>query len=462
MMQKKVAVLGLGITGKSAVSYLLKRGFEVIGIDQNEKIGEQPAIQTLKKRGLQLADSQIASLPNICELNFCELNFCELDFLVVSPGISPLHPIYRAAKQAGIEILGEIELACRTLKHPCVAITGSNGKTTTTLLIQHILKQAGIFALAVGNIGVPLTQVVDDYDEKPIKPLLILELSSWQLETMEAKCLDAAMILNITPNHLDRHGTLENYAKAKLNIIHCLKEKAPLFINDSCLPLVSFLMKPYDYFTFGTHRNCHLATDYQNIYEEKTVAFQIPSFYQTASKHDLENLLAAYSLCKHLKISIDLFIEGLKTFIKPPHRIEFVSNHLGVAYYNDSKATSTDAVIKAVESLSGRIILIVGGVHKGSSYHCWITAFLPKVSLICAIGQAAAYIDRELGPFLTIKIFATLESAFAHAVNCAKTGETVLLSPGCASYDMFKDYEERGDKFKSLVHRLPLKEGKRE
>lgn len=442
---QKILILGLGLSGKSAARYLLKRGAHVWGVDQSKEIDTQAEICDLKSLGLNvLHEKELPSAKNF-------------DRVVVSPGIPSTHPLYRSALDLGTEILGEVELACRHLTNRCVAITGSNGKTTTTLLVEHALSFSGIPAKAVGNIGIPLTEAVDKVASDDV---IVLELSSWQLETLHSKVIDAGVILNITPNHLDRHLTMENYAAAKFNLKNCLKKGRTLYMGHRCLLEFPHLINESKIETYGYSPSCTYYCDQSAVKKNQSMGFVLPEEYRGKISHDVDNMMAAYALCREMGLSGEQFAASLPSFKKPPHRIEFVKKIKGVAYYDDSKGTNLDAVAKAVASMQGPTILIAGGMHKGAAYTPWLEAFGEKVRCICAIGQAAEQIKSELGAKVCVETFMTLEGALTHAASIAKEGENVLLSPGCSSYDMFTNYEHRGDEFKRIVHALPVKEGK--
>lgn len=439
MDKKKVMIIGLGVSGRAAASFLLKRGAQVVGVDRDrDLLLNHMQLGALRQQGLQVCHE---SEP---------LEIETFDLVIASPGVPQSHPLYSAARSAKRELIGEVELACRYIKERSFGITGSNGKTTTTLLVAHVLNLCGQKARALGNIGVPLTAAIETQEPGET---LVVELSSWQLETMGSSVFDAGLILNITPNHLDRHGTMEQYAEAKLRLKVCLKQEAPFFMGYSCAPLFKGPVK-----TIGFDSSCFVRSDGSYVYLDGKKAFSLPSQYQGKATHDVENLMAAYALCHTSGVRGEEFLIAFSSFRKPPHRIEFVKKIAGVAYYDDSKATSIDAVQKAISSLTGTIHLIAGGVHKGASYESWRQPFEGRVRGIYAIGQAANQIDQDLGNFFPVQICSSLEEAVKSAAVKAKEGENVLLSPGCASYDMFKDYNHRGDAFQRLVQELGMKQ----
>lgn len=440
---RRVLVIGLGVSGRAASEFLLKRGAKVCAVDQNREL-----IDSAEK----LAALRLMGLKAVHESDPIDMSV--FDFVVVSPGVPPANQVYKAAVAAGLDVIGEVELACRSLSSPCLAITGSNGKTTTTLLVEHVLNCCGKPARALGNVGVPMTQALNEDFEVEGQPIVVAELSSWQLETLRSKVIDAAVILNITANHLDRHKTMDNYAQAKIHIKDCLKPGKKLYMGIQSFRRFNHLLQDTKAKTFGYSHACDIACDGQKVYTQEGVEFILPLDYRGDVSHDVENMMAAFALCREMGISGKQFIEAFASFKKPPHRIEFVRKIGGVAYYDDSKGTNLDAVVKAVQSLKGSTILIAGGVHKGAAYTPWVEAFAGKVRCICAIGQAAEQIKNEIGPHLPVEVFLGFEEAVKYASSQAKEGENVLLSPGCASYDMFKDYQHRGEEFKRIVNSL--------
>ena len=455
----RVLVIGLGISGQSAASFLLKREAIVVGVDNNPKLDSTHE----KISGLCLQGMSFVRENSIGDVN-------EFDLVVVSPGIPRSHPLYLKALEHGIEVIGEVELACREISTKCVAVTGTNGKTTVTLLTAHILEKAGIKAKALGNVGVPLTSAVDAL-ENDKADVFVIELSSFQLETLTKRFIDAAVILNITPDHLDRYPTMEEYAAAKIGVERNLKENGRLFVEDQCSKDFGRLFNEEQYAIYGYDPQNYLYTDTQDIYLEGKPVLKVSDLLASATSnaeqagaalrmpdsgrsHELENIMASYALCSSLSISPQDFLIGFASFQKPSHRIEFVKTVDGVHYFDDSKGTNIDAVIRAVEMLSGEIILIAGGVDKGFPYTPWIDAFGGKVKAICAIGQSKEKMKNDLEEFIPVMLFSGLDQAVAFAVSMAKSGDNILLSPGCSSFDMFKDYVHRGLEFQRIINGL--------
>ncbi|MBS0649774.1 MAG: UDP-N-acetylmuramoyl-L-alanine--D-glutamate ligase [Verrucomicrobia bacterium] len=420
---QRALVLGLGVSGKAAVELLLAQGYQVSGAD--DKAGPEQ-LKDLISRGMYL------------QSNLEAIDWSQINLFVVSPGISPQHPLYRAALLHQIEIIGEAELSFRNLSQPAVAITGTNGKTTVTLLVEHILNASGVKAKALGNVGSPLSVYALNPDPGCV---IVAELSSYQLETMTTPVFDAAVILNITPDHLDRYSSMEEYARAKCRLQNLLKPSSPFFVSKQVACQFAPLLKPG-----------HIVYTQSESVEEI-----LPPEYRELGEHDIENAMAAWVLCKPFKITAEQFRNGLNTFTKPHHRIEFVATIDGVHFFDDSKGTNIDAVIRAVQTMKGPVILIAGGVDKGSSYLAWKEVFRGKVKRIIAIGQAAPKIFQELNPFFEMEIVDSLSAAVKASAGHAVKGDHVLLSPGCSSFDMFRDYAHRGEEFQRTV--LSLRRG---
>lgn len=368
----KALILGLGLSGKSAKNFLEKRGWEVVGIDDKS------------------APKNIESLETF-------------DLFVPSPGISPKHPLYQKALQAQILIKGEAQLALEEITQTCVGVTGTNGKTTTVKLIEHCLNASGKKAKALGNVGQPLTSYSGN-------DILIVELSSFQLETLGVKVFDLALVLNIAPDHLDRYSTIEEYAQAKARIQNCIKLDGKLLIHESVDS--SLFTKPFECF----------------------------------------NEDGAWLVCKELGVDRADYITGVKTFVKPSHRLEFVAQKNGIKFFNDSKSTNIASVLHGLKQMEGKVILLAGGLDKGLSFEALAAAKNPLSSVI-VFGQAREKIANALQHLVEVHKVGTVEEAVNLAKSLAKAGESVLFSPGCASFDAYRNYEERGEEFKQLVRR---------
>ena len=422
--------MGMGKSGQAAYHFLQAQGHNPVGTDANLNL-----LNKLQEEGLTVSPSPQVEL---------------FDQIVLSPGIPLTHELSLQAKKLGKEIIGEAELGLRSLNQKVVGITGTNGKTTVTLLIEHILKESGQKAIALGNVGHPFTGYCLRPDPEEI---VIAELSSYQLETLTSKVLDIGIVLNITPDHLDRYSSMEEYAASKSLIQNCMRSQSVLYINSEILKEFGRLFKE-PYRTFGTLSDAYLWTDKRVVKQLERVEFLLPDVYSQMGAHDSENVLAAWAVCKELGVDKEAFLSALATFKKPAHRIEFVKEIGGVFYFDDSKGTNIDATIKAVDAMSGAVILIAGGVDKGASYKIWKEKFAGKVRMIFAIGEAAGKIKQELLSDIIVHVVSSLEEAVEKAGKCARAGESVLLSPGCSSFDMFRDYTHRGEEFKRYVQML--------
>jgi UDP-N-acetylmuramoylalanine--D-glutamate ligase len=433
-----VLVIGLGISGKSSAKFLLNQGAIVYAYDKNDSVVNSDEILAIQKLGIILVKADF------------DISLCSL--VVVSPGVPVTDILYAKAITKGIETIGELELGLRCIKNRCVGITGTNGKTTVTLLTEHVLNYAKINAIAVGNVGKPLTSYLLDGPQS--EDVLIIELSSFQIETLSAKVFDVAVLLNITPDHLDRYLSMEDYAKQKVLLSRCLKKKKPFYVNEKCFQNFQRIFEGVDYKLFGTSPAASLKTDLESVYLNENIEYKLPCSLRGFYTHEVENLMAAYAIAKEFGLSPEQFLEAFATFKKPPHRIEFVREVNLIKYYDDSKGTNIDAVIQAVTSIQTPLYLIAGGVDKGSSYEPWKRVFNNKVKGVFAIGQAARKISTDLAPEIDVKIVETLQEAVIKATEMATPGSSILLSPGCSSFDMFKDYKERGNAFKKIVNLL--------
>lgn len=442
---KKVLIVGLGKSGLSALKFLAQEA-ELFGVDDS--------IAAIKN-ALDYSLSQGVSFSCLSSDDAAKKMFL-FDCVVVSPGVSKSHPCYLAAISEGIDVFGEAQLASCLLQNKiCIGVTGTNGKTTVTYLIEHVLNSCGIAAKAVGNCGVALTSLLNDDEEVSAYTHLVIELSSFQLETLNSKILDSAIILNITPDHLDRYESMKEYAVAKFNIFNCVKSSLCCYVDEqirktwkqeACLANLN---------SYGYDPSSLIYTDLKCLYYKgKKNEIDLPTELTGKKSHDLENFLAAFAIVQNYGVSFLDFIKAFASFKKPSHRIEFVADIEGIRFVNDSKGTNIDAVCRAVEAMPSDVVLIAGGVDKGASYVPWIEAFSGKVKAIFAIGRAASNIAKDLEQEIDVMLMPSLEEAVINAFAKAENGDTVLLSPGCASYDQFTDYAHRGFEFKKIVNKL--------
>lgn len=416
-------IIGLGITGLSVVDFFATRGISTYAIDDNKVDFDAPAVQFLTQR------QAINQIDKISEV-------------IVSPGVPLSHPVVVACREAGCPILGDIELAFRSLSKRqqfCAGITGSNGKTTTTELASHMLSVSGIKNETVGNVGTPILSATS------LDNAYVIELSSYQIDITSTPALDVGIILNITPNHLDRYGSMEAYARSKCGIERLIKEGKPLYIG------TSFPKGYLKYLEREPVPSLHLHVR-EIIWEGQSIG-TLPEKIIQSESHHAENFLAALFIAIQAGSTPTQAIEAYDTFKLPPHRVEYVRDINGVLFWDDSKATSIDAVCKAVESIPGQIILLAGGVHKGEPYTMW-KSLSHKIEAIITFGQAADIIEADVGQSIHTLRAETLQEAVLTGFKMAKSGMHVLLSPGCASYDMFKDYKDRGEQFQAAVKAL--------
>jgi UDP-N-acetylmuramoylalanine--D-glutamate ligase len=432
-----VLIIGLGITGKATAHYLAKKGGFLLYAAEDK----------IEKRDPSLLPEDITILSSGKALSYLE----NIDIVIPSPGIPPTNPLYRAALERNIPIISDIDLVFRDKSTKCLGITGTNGKTTVTSMTEHSLCHAGCNTIAAGNIGLPITSpALDDKD------LIIMELSSFQLDIMNTLCLDAAVILNISPDHGDRYSSFEEYVASKFSIQNFLKDDGKLFIERSTAERYKHLITRETYYCFDftdeTHSKVRITKNL--LAGDESVEYISTMDYKKDCGCDKDNALASYTLCREEGITLQQHMLALQSFRKAPHRIEYVRTYDGIEFYNDSKATNAEAVIKAVESIDKDIVLIVGGADKGLSYDVWKGSLPPKVKNLIAIGELAAPIYKELGATFDVIPCSSLEEAVHCSRRYANDGGAVLLSPGSSSYDMFTSYEHRGEEFKRIVNAL--------
>ena len=447
---KQVLVAGLGKSGIAAGALLKKMGCMVCLFDGNEKFDRS----AWKKTYPVFSDCPlwIGELPDAAVQ--------EMELAVVSPGIPLDTPAILKLQAVGVPVVGEAELAYRFEKGRVAAITGTNGKTTTTTLVGEILKKCYPEVFVVGNIGIPYTSIVEKTTEQTVT---VTEISSFQLETMETFHPSVSAILNITPDHLNRHHTMENYIKAKEDITKNQKANDVCVLNyeDEVLRKFgeSLSMKVLWFDSKKPVQNgCYLNGE-KIIYvsegkEEEVIDVNELNILGT---HNYENVMAASGTALCMGAPIDVVQRVLKEFWGVKHRIEFVRDLHGVLYYNDSKATNPDAAIRGIGSMNRKTLLIGGGYDKNLEFDAWIESFDGKVKCLLLIGQTKdkiAVCARKHG-FENIVCCDTLNEAVNICYRLAKPGEAVLLSPACASWGDFKDYTQRGELFRQYVMELP-------
>lgn len=456
---KKVLIVGCGKSGIGAAVFLLQEKAHPILFDENEKLTEMEVRKHLSEKigelGLDLEEREaeviLGKLPEEKEN--------EAGLLVLSPGVPVDTPFVEAFRERKIPVWGEIELAYQRERGQVIAITGTNGKTTTTTLVGEIMERHFETSFVMGNIGYPYADIAGKTTKHSVT---VGEISSFQLETIENFHPKVSAILNITPDHLNRHHTMENYIAAKNNITknqgrddYCIlnyDNEETRKLGEKCPAEVLWFSVKEELAegVFLRGETICLAKDggtqpLMNVHEMKLVGLC-----------NVENVMAAILVSEAMGVPETEYLEVIRAFRAVEHRIEFVEEIDGVAYYNDSKGTNPDAAIQAICAMDRPTVLIGGGYDKGSDYDEWVEAFEGKVKLLVLIGQTREKIAdcaRAHG-FDDIVFAETFEEAFQISVENAKAGEAVLLSPACASWGMFPNYEERGRLFKELVYRV--------
>lgn len=446
MKNKKVLVFGSGISGIGAGKLLEQVGASVVLYDGKETLDKE----VLKA---QLGDDTKAEII-LGELS--EEVMETLDLVVMSPGVPTDLPVVLKMRDMGIPIWGEVELAYTYGKGDVLAITGTNGKTTTTALLGEIMKNYKESVFVVGNIGNPYTAAALEMREDSVA---VAEMSSFQLETIHEFRPKVSAILNITPDHLNRHHTMEAYIKAKEDIAKNQTKEDTCVLNyeDEVTRKIGENVKANVlYFSSQRKLDRGIYLDDGNIIlrqDEEILVCNVNEL-KLLGTHNYENVMAAVAMAAAYGTPMEVIRRTIKEFAGVEHRIEFVREKDGVAYYNDSKGTNPDAAIKGIQAMNRPTVLIGGGYDKDSEYEEWIQAFDGKVKLLVLVGATKEKIAEaaERVGFVSYVMADSFEEAVEKCIEAAEPGDAVLLSPACASWGMFKNYEERGDKFKELVN----------
>lgn len=434
-------IMGLGKTGISCARYMTENGFTVVVIDDNEN-----------KEGREILQNDYPEVEVVFGGNTDEL-ILSAKKVIVSPGIPLSHRAVRLAKNQGIEVLNDIEIFLKKINVPVLAITGSNGKSTVASLITDMIIESGKKALLGGNIGVPVLDLLSE--ETP--DYYVLELSSFQLESINSLNAVAAVLLNVSDDHADRYNSINEYAEVKS---HIYTGKGVMIINkdDSYVAKVnknnrktfSITLSEPEENEFGVISENN--TKYLSFNKEKLIDV---SDISIVGEHNYINALAAISLGYSINLPFEAMVNSLKSFKGLPYRCQWVANINGVDWYNDSKATNVAATCSAVTGLSSNnIILIAGGVSKGADFSDLANVVDHSVRHVILIGKDAKEIEKVLKDKTSIIFSTDLKSAVTTANSVSKSGDIVLLSPACASFDMFSDYQHRGDVFNEVVLNL--------
>jgi UDP-N-acetylmuramoylalanine--D-glutamate ligase len=446
---KKVLVVGLGKSGLAAAIFLRRQGARVTVSDMRSAEALQKEIPALLEEGIAVEAGGHGLL-----------TFRRQDLIVVSPGVPLNTPELVQVQNLGLPLIGELELAAHFLKGRILAITGSNGKTTTTTLCGEIMKAAKIPTQVGGNIGVPVIELVAGSN---LEGWSVLEVSSFQLETTVDFHPQVAVILNITPDHLDRHGTFENYIAAKERIFLSQTAEDALILNADDEHTSAAAARSHSrVFWFSRKQavktGAYVQDGYIYFLEDNKLEQVLPlSAIHLKGDHNIENVLAAVCATRVAGAPIEAIRNAVAAFHSVEHRLEFVATINAVDYYNDSKATNVDATSKAIAAFNGNIHLILGGKDKNSDYSLLNELLRSRVKAVYTIGSAAEKIESQIRGTVPVISSQTLDNAVANAATAAKPGDTVLLAPACSSFDQFENYEQRGQVFKQLVRdRLPV------
>ena len=450
---KKVLVVGLGKSGLSAALFLRRSGAQVTVSDMRSAAALAKEIPALLEHGISVESGGHGLL-----------TFRRQDLIVVSPGVPMDTPELVQVKAFGLPVIGELELAAQFLRGNILAITGSNGKTTTTALTGEILAAAGLATQVGGNIGVP---VVDLIEKSSDQGWSVLEVSSFQLESTHSFHPKIAVILNITPDHLDRHGTFENYAMAKERITAAQTAADALVLNADNHRTAEAARRSfariYWFSLQGQVEQGAWVENQQVVYRaaiDGAIEPIIPiDKIPLKGEHNVENVLAAVCAARLAGVSASVIAGSIAAFHAVEHRLEYVATVNGVEYYNDSKATNVDASAKAIAAFPGCIHLILGGKDKNSNYADLSDLLRKRVKAVYTIGSAAEKIESQIRGMVPIVHCEVLDKAVAAAGKAAHPGDIVLLSPACSSFDQFENYEHRGRVFKTLVLDLPDAQG---
>ena len=437
-------VVGLGKTGVSCLRYLAKRGISVSATDTRRT---PPGL------------AELGDLANSVDLRLGGFDLSLLDGasqVLMSPGVSMQEPIARAARERGIEVLGDIELFARHVRAPVIGITGTNGKSTVTSLVARMALAAGRSVLAGGNLGVAALDLL----EEPTPDLYVLELSSFQLETTSSLRLKAAVILNVTADHMDRYPSVSAYALVKSRIF----AKASTVVLNADDPLVAAMRETAGYpgdahvVTFSIERAdadfCLLRAGGKTLLAHHGEALLDTGRMKISGLHNAANALAALALGEAAGLPMPRMLEALESFPGLPHRSQWIADVAGVRYVDDSKGTNVGATIAAVAGMAGPLVMIAGGLGKGQDFTPLAPAFRSKVRHVVLIGKDAPALAAALAGVCTTETAGSMQEAVTAAAKASRQGDCILLSPACASFDMFRGYEHRGEVFADAVRGL--------
>jgi len=439
--KKRVLLIGLGDTGQSVLHFLTNQNCFIKAIDTRTNVEGLSEIKT-KFKDVEFITGQM----------FHESIIKDIELIVISPGVSLKESYVVAALDKGIPVIGDIEIFAQIKEKnsKVIGITGSNGKTTVTSLVGELLEASGITTIVAGNIGIPILNTLDETAPE----VYVLELSSYQLESTYSLDLETATILNISEDHMDRYSSIDEYAKAKYRIFNHAKKCILNRDDDYLKPLIK-----YDTITFGNHvdeKNYGIKKNGSQYFIAKgNVEIIAVEEIRLKGIHNIQNVMAALALCEPFNVSNNAIKKVLAEFEAPPHRMEYVDSISGIDFYNDSKGTNVGATIAAIKSMTKPILLVAGGDGKNQNFSPLMHVTKDKIKHVALIGADAEIMQKAFSAAaIPNHVEKSLEDAIHKSFELANKGDVVLLSPACASTDMFKNYVERGNLFKACVKKL--------
>ena len=435
LAKKRIAVVGLGVSGLATVRFLLRHGVKPVVMDSRSKPAGLEQIAADKVDGIYLGELDANRL-------------AKMDMIILSPGLAPTHPAIRFAVAQGAELIGDVELFARVNTKPVLAITGSNGKSTVTMLVEAMLKRSGVKAVAAGNIGLPVLDALQQEDTG----VYVLELSSFQLDTTPSLRSVASTILNVSADHLDRYQTMAAYTVSKQQVYR--HTQLAVYNLDDVATIPEQADKVLGISTADVNYGVAMHQGQRWLVVDSKPLMPVADMTLFGA-HNEFNALVAASLALAAGANRDGIVQALKQFESLPHRCILVADKNGVRWVNDSKATNVNSAWFALESMEKPVVLILGGVDKGNDYELIKDMVAEKVKAIVCLGLDNRKIHEAFGDSVSLIVNTTsAEDAVRAAYHFAEKGDSVLLSPACASFDLFKNYEDRGDQFKKAVREL--------
>ncbi len=447
VQNKRVLVLGLGRSGVAAARLLAARGAHVIGVDNADDEALQTTAKSLREQGVET------------RLGVQQLGPVNAELAVLSPGFPPDNRVLHEVEKAGMPVISELETGFLFCPCPVVAITGTNGKTTTTELCSAVLQAGGIAAPSAGNIGRAFCELLADDEVTRRLDVVVLEVSSFQLERIGRFHPRVSVMLNVTPDHLDRYASMRDYAAAKERVFENQRSGDVAVVNADCQGDFVSLRRPdaprrVVFSARGRRDGCTLWLDGTKIYSAQTGEWLDMATTNLRGPHNAENIMSALAVGEVFGVPLETARRAIEAYRPLPHRCEWVAEIDGVDYVNDSKATNTDAVEKALAGFDRPVVLIAGGKDKGFDFTSLNETLRRKAKLAVLIGETRAKLAAGWSPAVRCVQADTLEAAVRLARDHAARGDVVLLSPACSSFDMFLDYEDRGEQFKRIVRTL--------